>query len=391
MNRLRSELSEMLGIPQQRMPLEPEPRGTLSIGEEVVVEKWIWNSEPGSRVTSLLYLPRNRSEKIPGVVITNGHGGSKNSEYTQYAGQLYAKLGIACLAHDTIGEEERHISGEMGTRAHDQPEAIRRADEAGRLMLGKMIFDASRALDFLGSRADVDAQRLGVAGNSLGGTVAMWLAALDERLKAAIISGSGFSPLNADVCKPCCAVPSQRMSALCDYNRLLSLAAPHCAVLGMNGECDEIVTQGREEYWQQHRAVAAQCALHYKRCGASHKFKDWFQPEGGHRAYHLHPQALLWLSEHLELSQWSAERIRQLPTITLQQWFEKHGLEWPENSRRLYWVERHHKGGVFVDGDIAPVPWEKLQCLSRAEIGAPQYTLEGWLDSVTVKNPASLS
>src|SRR5690606_34421176 len=123
-------------------------------------------------------------------------------------------LGIACLLHDTIGEEERHVEGLMGTRAHDEPLCVERADKAGRLILGKMVFDASRAIDFLSTHPKIDSERLGVAGNSLGGTIATWMAALDIRLKVAIISGSGLSQLNGTVCKPCCAVPNQRMYSL---------------------------------------------------------------------------------------------------------------------------------------------------------------------------------
>src|SRR5690606_21674123 len=127
----------------------------------------------------------------------------------------------------------------------DEPLCVERADKAGRLILGKMVFDASRAIDFLSTHPKIDSERLGVAGNSLGGTIATWMAALDIRLKVAIISGSGLSQLNGTVCKPCCAVPNQRMYSLCDDGQLLSLASPHCAVLSMNGICDDVITQGR--------------------------------------------------------------------------------------------------------------------------------------------------
>lgn len=378
---LRNDLRNLLGIPDSVVDLDAEYRGSCLI-DQVKVEKWIWTSEPGSRVTSLLYLPLNQAGTIPGVVVTNGHGASKNSTYAQYTGQLYAKLGMACLLHDTIGEEERHIHGEMGTRAHDKKSVIEQAEQAGRLMMGKMVLDAMRGIDFLSSHPLIDPKRIGVVGNSLGGTVATWLAALESRLKVAIVSGSGISPLNTVTCKPCCSVPFQQMHEICDEVALLSLAAPQCAVLVMNGEQDEIVTQGYEEYWPQHIDYANRIAACYGQHGVPAKFKLWFQPEGGHRAYHLHKHALEWLALHLQLTDWPAEHIRGLPTITLEQWFHKHQLEWPERDRRLYWVTRHHKGGIYADMEISPLPKHTLCCLEPDEVGDAQYTLEGWLERI---------
>lgn len=375
---LRGELRRMLGIPAPGADLNPELRGRIET-DDIQIEKWIWTSEPGSRITSLLYLPKHRSGRVPGIVVTNGHGGSKNSSYAQYTGQLYAKLGMACLLHDTIGEEERHFTGEMGTRAHDIPAYAERAEAAGRPIMGKMVLDAMRAVDFLASRQELDAERLGVVGNSLGGTVATWMIALEPRLKAAIVSGSGFCALNSVVCKPCCADPFRRMQDICDDTALVSLAAPHCAVLSMNGDIDEIVTHGHEDYWTQHLGHTRQIAQVYESYGAPDKFKVWFQPDGGHRAYPLHKDALEWLAQHLQLSDWPPGRIQRLPTVTLEQWFGLHSLEWPERGRGLYWVDRHHKGAVYADMGIHPLPERQLRCLRSDEVGRTEYTLEGWL------------
>lgn len=381
--RLRADLRQMLGIPAEHAPLEPEFRGSCRL-DGVVAERWIWTSEPGSRVTSILYMPENRraGTGIPGMVIANGHGGSKNSMYTQYAGQLYAKAGVACLVHDTIGEEERHIRGETGTRAHDHSQAVQQADRAGRLIMGKMVYDALRAVDFLSGRAGIDPQRIGAAGYSLGGTVVGWMLALDSRLKVAVISGSGFADVAAVVGKPCWYVPDRRMLEWCDHAQLLSLGAPHCAVLIMNGERDDVVCQGSTEYWEVFRANAGRCAEVYERHGHAEKFKVWFRPDGGHRAYHVHKEALEWIVRHLEPAGWTPERVRSLPEISLEQWLRQHGLEWPEKDRKLYWVPLHNRGDHYPDMGIRPFPAEQLHCLRADEVGARQYTLEGWLELI---------
>ena len=53
----------------------------------------------------------------------------------------------------------------------------------GRVLWGMMVYDSLRALDYLAARPDVDAERLGTLGISMGSTMAWWVAALDERVK----------------------------------------------------------------------------------------------------------------------------------------------------------------------------------------------------------------
>ena len=107
---LRSDLSDLLGIPKQRCDLAPEFRGQIE-HDGVIIEKWIWTSEPGSRVPSILYRPPNPPGPLPAIVFTCGHGGSKSQWSLTYIAQIYARLGLACLVLDPIGEEERHIEG----------------------------------------------------------------------------------------------------------------------------------------------------------------------------------------------------------------------------------------------------------------------------------------
>src|SRR5690606_7211405 len=52
----------------------------------------------------------------------------------------------------------------------------------GQVMWGMMVYDSMRAIDYLVSREDVDSERIGTLGISMGGTMAWWLAALDERV-----------------------------------------------------------------------------------------------------------------------------------------------------------------------------------------------------------------
>ena len=74
---LREDLKRILGITRDRCDLVPEYRGDIE-RDRVVIEKWIWTSEPGSRVPCVLYRPTDPVDRMPAVVLTCGHGGSKS-------------------------------------------------------------------------------------------------------------------------------------------------------------------------------------------------------------------------------------------------------------------------------------------------------------------------
>jgi dienelactone hydrolase len=56
----------------------------------------------------------------------------------------------------------------------------------GQVLWGMMVFDSLRAVDYLCSRSDIDATRIGTLGLSMGSTMAWWLAALDPRIKVCV-------------------------------------------------------------------------------------------------------------------------------------------------------------------------------------------------------------
>ncbi len=380
---LRREIWNMLGVPKKRVDLAAEHRGNLS-HDDLIIEKWLFTAEEGSKVPCLLYRPDGAQKPMPAVVITNGHGGSKNSLYASYTAQLYAKMGLACLLYDTIGEEERHISGEKGTRAHDDRCADQAAAESGRLMMGKMAFDTVRALDFLQARTDIDKTRLGVVGNSLGGAVAGWMTMLEDRLHVAIVSGFILGEYSRVRGKACTNVPSIKLAPICSDIDIIRLHMPHCAVLYMNGEKDRVMDPDDDGlYCRTIREFVGESIRLEKAAGLPARTGVYFEPEGGHRAYHNHKEALLWLHGEGMLPAASRRQIEDMPEITLEQWCEKYGLQWEEHTSKLYWTQANHRGGVYADAGIRPIPAEQLKCLRPDEMGDPLYTLEGWLKVIS--------
>lgn len=364
----------LLGIPGERCELNPEERGRIHRGG-VVVEKWLWTSEPGSRVPSVLYRPEQRRGLLPAIVITCGHGGSKSQWQFVFVGQLYAKMGIACLVLDPVGEEERHISGGMGTRAHDPEPVHDAADEAGRLIMGKLVFDTMRGIDFLLSRPDIDPDKIGVAGNSLGGAKAAWMLALDDRLKLGLLSGWGYGDHLTEHGKFCTRIPNQRLREMCDWVEFISLSAPDCGILVLNGDADEVIDdRGDGRIWEETRdnVRAASSRFPYGNVGC------WFEPGGGHRPYHAYGIALEWIHSHLGTPDASIEEIRALPTINSGTWCDRNGVQ----LEKLYGTSLHQRGATLPDLELELIQRQDLACLQAHEVGDPQYTLEGWLDTI---------
>ena len=374
---MREQLRKMLGIPEERVPLEPETRGSFEV-DGIVVEKWVFTSEPGSRIPAVLYRPKDPQRPMPAVVLTFGHGGSKSHLCYNYLGQLYARIGVACLAMDPIGEEERHRQGRMGTRAHDPASVHHAAWNAGRPIMGKLVFDTMRGIDFLLARDDIDSKRIGVAGNSLGGAKAGWMAALDTRLRFAIVSGWAFDDVTL-ISKYCTRVPNEHMRKLLSWSQYVSLAAPHCALLVMNGDADVIIDRnGDGTAWRGTRAVVEEAAKVYAALGAPDAVRCWFETAGGHRPYPAYKAGLEWIVQHAEPPGWTIEKVGELGEINFGRWADANGIK----LERLYGTDLHLRGATVADFGISYLPREKLSVLKPDEMGQPQFTIEGWLQQI---------
>jgi cephalosporin-C deacetylase-like acetyl esterase len=156
------------------------------------IEKVTFESRPGCLVTGNLYVPHHLEAPAPCVLGSCGHSeDGKASDLYQEFCQRLAYAGFVVLIYDPFsqgerdqyfGLEERDLLG-WGTSAHN--------------MMGKQLelldenfcmwraWDGVRALDYLLSRPEVDSARVGVTGNSGGGTMTTWLWAIDDRFTMA--------------------------------------------------------------------------------------------------------------------------------------------------------------------------------------------------------------
>jgi dienelactone hydrolase len=206
--RLRAKFLEAIGGLPERTPLNPRVTGTLA-REGYRVEKVVLESRPKFFITAALFLPdaSRYQPPYPGVLIPCGHAdNAKAYESYQKMGASLALAGLAALVFDPIDQGERSQlldpSGKPllgSTTAHTMV-------GVGAMLLGRStaqfeVWDGMRALDYLQSRPEVDPARIGVTGNSGGGTQASYLMALDERIKVAAPSCylTGFKALLATI------------------------------------------------------------------------------------------------------------------------------------------------------------------------------------------------
>jgi pimeloyl-ACP methyl ester carboxylesterase len=191
---LRKTLLEMIGgLPAEKTDLHPEITGKIQ-RDGYTIEKLIFQSLPGVYVTALVYSPDDRSRKHPAVLVPAGHATNGKIHY-QGLSQRLAKRGYVVIAWDPVGQGER--SQFWNDRAARSRYNLVCAEHA---VLGNLaylaganlarweIWDGMRAVDYLLTRPDVDAERINITGTSGGGTQTALIAALDPRIKAAVPS-----------------------------------------------------------------------------------------------------------------------------------------------------------------------------------------------------------
>ena len=179
----------MLGLSpnRERTPLNAKITGKIET-KLFTVENLHYQSSPGFYVTANLYVPRGLTEPVPAILYVCGHGRVKkdgvsfgNKTYYQHHGAWFARNGYVCLTIDTVqlGEIE-------GIHHGTYREGMWWWNSRGYTSAGAEAWNCIRALDYLQSRPEVDGERLGVTGRSGGGAYSWWIAALDERIKAAV-------------------------------------------------------------------------------------------------------------------------------------------------------------------------------------------------------------
>lgn len=173
---------EMLGLSPlpPRTPLAARVTGTLDRGD-YMVEKIHFQSMPGAYVIGNLYRPAKPAGRLPAVLYLCGHSKGKVNPPYQANPRWYGQHGYVALVLDPIqlGESQ---GVHHGTYREGRWDWISR----GYTPAGTEVWNAMRALDYLETRPDVDAEQIGVTGLSGGGVISWCLGAADERVKVVV-------------------------------------------------------------------------------------------------------------------------------------------------------------------------------------------------------------
>jgi dienelactone hydrolase len=201
----RAFFLERIGGLPERTQLKAQITGTLE-GKGYRVEKIVLETRPSFHLTANLYLP-DTPPPWPAVLVPCGHSheGKAVGQY-QLICMLLARHGMAAMCYDPIGQGERYQMLDQAKEhaVFDDAPHVKTPHPFARLvcttehtMIGLSsaliganvaqfrIWDGMRVIDYLQSRKDIIADKIGCTGNSGGGTETAYLMALDDRIVAA--------------------------------------------------------------------------------------------------------------------------------------------------------------------------------------------------------------
>ncbi len=185
--KLKAKIIKKSGVVfNHQLPLNVKETGTVQM-EGYTIKKITFQTRPGVYATANLYAPNGKGP-FPGVVNMVGHWRKAKLDSTiiQPVGHSLALNGYVCLTIDPWGYGERtSIHGQFEDHG-DGNNLGASLMNIGEHLLGIELSDNIRGVDLLCSLSYVDAKNIGATGASGGGNQTMWLASMDERVKAAM-------------------------------------------------------------------------------------------------------------------------------------------------------------------------------------------------------------
>jgi dienelactone hydrolase len=205
-DRARQKLIDRLGgFPATRAPLNAEVLETKEFATHTR-EKIVFDTRRNLSALGYLLIPKGGARSLPAVACFSGHGRGladilgMADDGTQRAerGTTYAKeYALQCVEHGYVTFAVEQLA--FGTRRDDAARSAGITENSCRpaacaaLLLGQTmaawrVWDAMRAIDYLGTRPEVDASRIATMGASGGGTTSLLTGAVDQRVKVAVVS-----------------------------------------------------------------------------------------------------------------------------------------------------------------------------------------------------------
>ena len=331
----RSSMRKALMVPDALPPLDAKIISQFEPAPGIIAQRVTYGTQFGMRIPAIVYFPKEHKAKLPAMIVVNGHGGDKYSWYAIWSGILYARAGAVVLTFDPTGEGERNKDHKSGTRAHDRLEPIHAAwhTELARRQGGLILGDVMQAVSYLSSRPDVDSNRIGAMGYSMGSFIVALTGAIDTRLHACVIAGGGgfgipkgnWKGLSGS--KPSCiqGLPYQALRFFKDPPAVIySLNASRGATLVVNGELD---WNGKPRRHPNQMQETRQRTIGFR--GSSNGIFDVSALEKGaiHRPYFVNRDVAIWLQHQMQFPNWTEAKIKSMPETYIRDWASKENVK----------------------------------------------------------------
>lgn len=201
--------------------------------EGVVRQLVRYEAEPGLPIEAYLLRPEGEGRGRPGAVVLHSTVDYTIRQPAGLEGPEDKFIGLHLARRGYVTFCPRNYLWQYG-RAGKLTEAVDwlRKRHPGVTGMAKMLFDAVRAVDVLASQPDVDPKRIGAIGHSLGAKESLYLAAFDDRVRAAVSSegGIGLSYSNWDA-PWYLGQAIHRPGFGLDHGQVLALVAPRAFLL----------------------------------------------------------------------------------------------------------------------------------------------------------------
>ena len=289
---LRRAIMNRLGHFPQRVPLRliSGPKIDEGAYRRTLVT---YDVEAGERVSAWLLIPQGRPppDGWPAVLAIHQHdntydlgkaepAGLSGNEMCAY-GQELCQRGYVVLCPDLLCFEDRrpapevqHVNWALDDAAYERFEFTRRL-LAGSCLQTKYLHDLTCAVDLLASLPEVNHDRLGVIGHSLGGLEALWLTWYDPRITAAV-SSCGFGLLRTlvrDSINHGFALYVPGILEVCDLDTLVTALAPRAFLLTA-GEADPLFPIDGVRF------IVEKAQIAYDQAGMPERFQALLFPSG---------------------------------------------------------------------------------------------------------------
>ncbi len=216
------QLLKMDDLIPKRSSIPFSPKELLRSDKETYHVKEVEISSTSSRrIRVVVTVPNSIKGTVPAVVCVGGHGSNLYSPHdprTTVGDGSRAKSDSIYRGFGTVLATMEYVTVSTTVSQH-------KVYEEGWLLMGERLWDLIRCVDYLQSMSEVDSRRIGCAGLSLGGEMAMWLGAMDERIVATVSSGF-LTTMDHMEQNHCMCWKFDGLRELVDFAAIYSLIAP---------------------------------------------------------------------------------------------------------------------------------------------------------------------